>query len=362
SYFSFAYIKRLLYEKDLTAVAELSHNYRNTKKIVEIISQLCAINEKQFGTHSFVWRGESVDSDIKTRAVYVAGQNFVNALSRQNIDNFTVIVSTKQEKDELRKSLKTQEILTVSEVKGLERDTVLLYNVLSKNIDKWRTLERVSLNRKQADENSVFRYYFNLFYVGVSRAKINLYVCEDEKIQLFDEFFADNFAKNSPQEAINGLADAVGRAETEQEELLDRVEQFVKLEQFDNARFTANKINDDIARTYWLNKTDIAEKFILHGNYRDAGIKFWELEMYDDAKIQFGLSGDEKLCELVDACLENNKQGLSIDIIQFFNAVEGNDVARKLIIETVQKDLSQILSKQKELNSKFKKIKERKNG
>ncbi|MEG1536136.1 MAG: 3'-5' exonuclease, partial [Clostridia bacterium] len=268
SYFSFAYIKRLLYEKDLTAVAELSHNYRNTKKIVEIISQLCAINEKQFGTHSFVWRGESVDSDVKTRAVYVAGQNFVNALSRQNIDNFTVIVSTKQEKDELRKSLKTQEILTVSEVKGLERDTVLLYNVLSKNIDKWRTLERVSLNRKQADENSVFRYYFNLFYVGVSRAKINLYVCEDEKIQLFDEFFADNFTKNSPQEAINGLADAVGRAETEQEELLDRVEQFVKLEQFDNARFTANKINDDIARTYWLNKTDIAEKFILHGNYR----------------------------------------------------------------------------------------------
>ena len=32
SYFSFAYLKRLLYEKDITTVSELKHNYRNSPK------------------------------------------------------------------------------------------------------------------------------------------------------------------------------------------------------------------------------------------------------------------------------------------------------------------------------------------
>ena len=40
SYFSFAYLKRLLYEKDITTVSELKHNYRNSPKIVDIIDDL----------------------------------------------------------------------------------------------------------------------------------------------------------------------------------------------------------------------------------------------------------------------------------------------------------------------------------
>ena len=69
-------------------------------------------------------------------------------------------------KENLRKIFKKQEILTISEIKGLERETVLLYNILSDNFDKWKKLELFNINHKQADENSVYRYYYNLFYAA----------------------------------------------------------------------------------------------------------------------------------------------------------------------------------------------------
>ncbi|MFW5780479.1 MAG: UvrD-helicase domain-containing protein, partial [Bacillota bacterium] len=168
TYFSFAYLKRLLYQKDIVTVAELSNNYRNTKKIVEIIDRLGELNIKQFGTHSFVIKGNSVDNDINTAAIYVKDNDFIDTVSKQNFDNFTVLVASQKQKEKLRTVLKKQEILTVSEIKGLERDTVILYNILSDNMDKWQRLKKTLINRKTADENSVYRYYFNLFYVGVS--------------------------------------------------------------------------------------------------------------------------------------------------------------------------------------------------
>ncbi|NCA93150.1 ATP-dependent helicase, partial [bacterium] len=218
SYFSFAYLKRLLFEKDIISVAELSNNYRNTKRIVQIIEYLSQLNVNRFGTHSFVLKGESVDSEVKTSTIYVKDKNFIEAVARQKFDNFTVIVSSAKEKEALRKILKKQEILTVSDIKGLERDVVVLYNILSSNKDKWQSLERTVINRKNADENSVYRYYFNLFYVGVSRAKTHLYVAEDKEIPLFEPLFANNFDNLPSYAAIESLEELIAKIEVDEEE------------------------------------------------------------------------------------------------------------------------------------------------
>ena len=355
SYFSFSYLKNLLFEKDIISVAELKNNYRNTLKIQQIIDELEKINTKIFGTHNFVTSGKGIENNISTTAIYCNSQNFLNEIGKSKYDNFTIVVSNKLQKDLLRKHLKNQEILTIAEIKGLERDTVLLYNLLSDNNQKWQQLKKISLNKKTADENSVFRYYFNIFYVGVSRAKQNLFVVEERNVDTFEKLFENCFSKQDTNATITSLSKIISKVEFTQDEYLSRVEEFLKLEQFDNARFNANKITDDVLRESQLLKIDIYQKFVHVGKYRDAGIKFWENGMLDEAKKQFTLSGDTTLIDLIDA-ISQNQNNLNFDIVKYFVDVQDNKIAKEFIVETIQKDLQSIKSMQKDLNEKFKKI------
>ena len=362
SYFSFSHLKNLLYSKDETQIVELKNNYRNTKKLEEIIDALGKINVELFGTHSFVLSGQSVDSGIKTKAVFVPDTNFVNLVAKGSFDNFTFVVSNQKQKENLRNIIKNQEILTVSEIKGLERDTIVLYNILSDNSQKWQQLEKYNTNHKLADENSVYRYYFNLFYVGVSRAKQNLFVVEQKEPKIFENFFRSEFQTEYAQNAIKVLNGIISKVEFTLQEYLERVQEFVNLEQFENARFTANKISDDAIRTKELHKIDIYQNYIHKGQYREAGIKFWELGMIDEAKQQFKLSGDETLIELIDACTQNSTQNLNIDIVKYFVDVKDNNIARSFIADTVKRDVENLKKSFSETNKKFKSLKEKKNG
>ena len=362
SYFSFSHLKNLLYSKDETQIAELKNNYRNTKKLEDIIDALGKINVELFGTHSFVLSGQSVDSGIKTKAVFVPDTNFVNLVAKGSFDNFTFVVSNQKQKENLRNIIKNQEILTVSEIKGLERDTIVLYNILSDNSQRWQQLEKYNTNHKLADENSVYRYYFNLFYVGVSRAKQNLFVVEQKEPKIFENFFRLEFQTEYAQNAIKVLNSIISKVEFTLQEYLERVQEFINLEQFENARFTANKISDDAIRTKELHKIDIYQNYIHKGQYREAGIKFWEFGMIDEAKQQFKLSGDETLIELIDACTQNSTQNLNIDIVKYFVDVKDNEIARSFIADTVKRDVENLKKSFSETNKKFKSLKEKKNG
>ena len=111
-------------------------------------------------------------SNLAGRALdfrYINDKKFFENLKNQKFENFTILVSDFEQKQQLRQVFKKQEILTISEIKGLERETVLLYDILSSNIDKWQKLKQLNINHKQADENSVFRFFFNLFYSSFIR-------------------------------------------------------------------------------------------------------------------------------------------------------------------------------------------------
>ncbi len=361
SYFSFAYLKRLMYDEDLTSVAELESNYRNNKKIVEILDDLSDLNTKQFGTHSFVLTGKSVDEDALTNVVYSTDESFAKKLKNQKFENFTILVNDLKQKQQLREMFKKQEILTISEVKGLERDTVLLYNVLSSNKDKWKILEEFNINHKQADENSVFRYYFNLFYVGVSRAKHNLFVFENDEIKLFVNFFKDNFENLNGEETYKRFTEVISKIEIDDDEILERIAEFIKLGQFDNARFYADKFEDDEIRIQQNEKIEAFEQFGFKGRNKDAGIKLWKAGLISEAKEQFAISGDTKLVEFLENLEGKNKSKLDAEIVKFYVDFDDNDEAQKLIVDVVKADLKEmqenhriIKEKFKELNKKFK--------
>jgi len=355
SYFNFGYLKNLLYQKDVTDVKELQFNYRNSIKIAKVINELSLINKQEFGTHNFVIKGKSVDNGVSSRVVFVTGVDFLKLIVTSNFDNFTFIVSNDHDKKSLMKIIKNQEILTVSEVKGLERDTVVLFNILSSNKDKWQSLERIKVNHKEADENSVYRYYYNLFYVGLSRAKQNIFVVEDYKINQFEDFFKANFESLDSKTAIKVLNGIISKAEFSQQEILERVKEFLKLEQFDNARFNAGKIKDDAERINSLRKIEVYENFVSLGKYREAGIKFWEYGLIEDAKQQFVLSGDTILINLIDRCSKQNSHDLNIDIVDYFLDMKDNQVAQQFIIETIKKDVETLKSSFNSIKDNLKK-------
>ena len=362
SYFSFAYLKKLMYNEDVTEVAELESNYRNNKKIVEILNNLSEINIKQFGTHSFVLSGNSVDENTLSNAVYISDKKFFDDLKTQKYENFTIIASDFEQKRKLREIFKKQEILTVSEIKGLERETVLLYDILSSNQDKWQKLELMNINHKQADENSVFRFFFNLFYVALSRAKHNLFVYEENNISIFDEFFSNNFEVLDAETATELFSNVIGKIEIDEDEIYSRIEEFIKLGQFDNARFFANKLESGIDVDKQLAKIDIFETFVFKGKNKDAGIALWKAGLSDDAKEQFAISGDEKLIDFIDRLQGRNAENLDADIVRFFVDFDENDDAQKLILDVIKQDLDEIKNKHKKIKNKLKEFKEKHNG
>ncbi|MBQ3213454.1 MAG: hypothetical protein IJB10_00340 [Clostridia bacterium] len=363
AYFNFGYLKNLLYEKDLTDVSTLKHNYRNSAKIESIIDALGEINKNEFGTHNFVLKGESVDNGIDTKAVFVREVDFIKEIAKSKFDNFTFVVADLKQKKELQSLIKNQEILTVSEIKGLERNTIVSYNLLTSNIDKWHSLEQNKVNHKQADENSVYRYYYNLFYVGVSRAKQNLFVVENNKINQFEKFFKENFENKNTLQALKMLSEIVSKIEFSQQEFVDRVNEFIKLEQYDNARFAANKVKDSETKINLLRTIEVYENLIQYGKYREAGIKFWEYGLIDQAKQQFILSNDTILIELVDKCSKNSNNDLNIDIVNYFLDVKDNKIAQEFILDTVKKDIKSLKNSFIEIKENFNvKSKEIKSG
>ena len=351
SYFNFGYLKRLMYG-DVTGVSELKHNYRSTQRIERIAEKLGEMNVQRFGTHSFVLKGESVPSPLPSSAVFVRDKNFIPALSEKRLENLTVVVGSQKKKEKLKKLLGKTEVLTVAEVKGLERNTIVLADILSDNIEKWRYLNEMSLNRKTADENSVFRYYFNLFYVGISRARQYLVVAESDYPKFFDKLFDECFERKSRDAALAFLKEIAGREELDDEEFLERINAFCALEQYDNARATADRLSSDELRQHQLIEISVHEKYLRYGKYRDAGVEFWRRGMDQRAREMFVRSGDEALFPLMDACLQGGS-ALDPAIVRFYSLVEDNELAKNIIIETLNSDCKEIASAFKAANAKM---------
>lgn len=350
SFFRFAYLKNLLYH-DVARVAELKRNYRCSPKIESLIDACRALNAQTFGTHSFVLGSKAVCEDENTRTAYIQDTRFVDALKASGLEDITVVVPTQALKQDLRARLPKEEVLTVSEIKGLERDTVVLYHVLDTHLLEWQSLARKSVNRKTADENSVYRYYFNLFYVGISRARRNLYIVEGNPPSQFVPLLNKEVERLDKEVALKELLRATGKR-LDREELLRRIEQFIRLGQYDNADQTADRLEDAdkqkarirAYRQHWS-----------VGDYRATGIALWQLGFLDEAKNAFVMGEEHALLALLDA---NRDRGeLSIDMLRYYPLLQDNEQALTLLNELVATDLSRL----KETNkSVFEAIKRRK--
>lgn len=358
SYFSFALLKNIMFEKDLSNVKQLMNNYRNNAKIQKIIDNLSKINTQKFGVHNFVLQSKTINTEESGKAYYI--EEDVNNLSKINLSNLTLVCNSNKEKESLRSVFPNTEILTISEIKGLERNTIIMVNILSSNIEKWKELERNSLNKKTSNENSVYRYYFNLFYVGVTRAKHSLYVIESKNIELFKNMFLENFEilKACDLDLILQMENI--QSVISSDELITRIDEFVKLLQFDNARFVAEKLSDTYERKRQLNKINAYEECGKTNDLKHLGSLLWKYGFIEEAKTQFRLSKDYDLIQLIDACQGNSVEGINVDIVEYLPLVTDNKVAVSIIVDAVKDEINSLKNLQEKISKKCSIIKENK--
>ena len=348
TFFSFAYLKRLMYEEDISKVSKMQNNYRNTKKLQNVIENLNQINTKLFGKHNFVVEGKSVESGINSLCIKVTDKKFINNLKNKAYNGLTIITANIQEKNKLKSFLPKYEILTVAEIKGLERENVILYNLLTGNQSKWNLLINKNLNRKSANENSVFRYYFNLFYVGLSRAKQNVFVVEEQENTLFTMFFNNNFEKLSTERTLETIEQGIPVFEINEKEVKLRINEFLQAGQFENARFLVSKLQDPIDQVGQNEKINIFENYVQHGKNQQAGIMLWKIGFFEDAKKQFMLSNNPELVELVDSCIGNGGK-LSMNILPYYVKFKDNPMVTDVIQQVIFEDIEKMEKKQKEI-------------
>ena len=344
SYFSFAYLKRLLYEKDVSFIKELISNYRSSQKIAELLKDLSSLNSKNFGVHNFVLFSSSVATSENTETVFVGADilgrpnNFLDTLNSSPFNNYTIITPTQKIKDELRKKFIKQEILTVSESKGLEREIVILYDILSAQKNEWRAFINKKIDRKTADENSVYRYYFNLLYVAVSRAKQKLYVIEHEPPVIFNDFFSAHFDSLTVKSAYDKLLNGVDKLEAEQDEVMARCREFVKLGQYENALFWAEQIIIPKDKEREKIRIEIAKA----GDNRAGGIRFMKEGMYEDALELFLLGNEDALASLAKNCISTGSDGDGLEAVKCFIELKDSEECKDVILEILKHDLRKL--------------------
>ena len=102
-------------------------------------------------------------------------QQLLSILQRNDRKYAIIVVPNEAEKQRIKDEMGTAErIFTVQEIKGLEYDYVVCVNMLTPFIKEWQDI-MAGLGKK----NAKYRYYFNIFYVALTRAKRNLCIYED---------------------------------------------------------------------------------------------------------------------------------------------------------------------------------------
>ena len=264
NFFSWAKIKTLFYQKQVSnqnhsniqpsnIMAILANNYRNSRAIVDMANKVLKIKQKQFGSidRESNYLVESVVDKQGKIFVLNKKSNEVQDLNRSSrrSTKYAIIVLKEELKEEARQIFNNPLIFSIHEVKGLEYENIILYNIISCASKQFNDIaskltpedlqqEFVYARAKDKQDKSleIYKFYINAFYVAITRAIDELYIVEEnlnnqflglldlKKYKIFDE---------RPQEEDSSL-------EQWQQEASD-LEKKGKLEQARNIRETILK-------------------------------------------------------------------------------------------------------------------------
>ena len=182
--FSFERLRKYLFINDIKKEPLiLKNNYRNDYKIVEYINEVTKMRKKLIGHQKEEYDLEEIpmkeptaDNKIFSISYNINNlEKIVQLFSEQPLS--AIIVSDELAKKKLLEKLRYNEldfVYTVMEAKGCEYNHVLCLNLLSDNYNDW-----LEIFNGEGRRSSSHRYYFNLYYVSLTRAKNTLFFMEE---------------------------------------------------------------------------------------------------------------------------------------------------------------------------------------
>lgn len=178
TFFNYSRLKNLYYtHKETLKEIMLTKNYRTTKEIIKLINDISSLRRRVIGTSSYDVVETAIRSGRETGILKFDEKNIKSMFDAVKDRHYVaIVVANEEQKDILIAKYPEIEarLFAVNEIKGLEYENVICYNVLSSYTNIWIDI----LNGKYKRNNNM-KYYFNLLYVAMSRAKNSLFIYEE---------------------------------------------------------------------------------------------------------------------------------------------------------------------------------------
>lgn len=322
--FSFDRLKNLYYKNKINySFSILTKNYRSSEKIVKLANYLTDLRKKYIGNLGM--------DDYKEGAVSEEGNIELSSVNSSIMEkyqkdvNSAIVVSDDEERNRIFDTYGIKHrIFTVEEIKGLEYKNIICCNLITKNLWAWKKI--LSGNVKQDQR---YRKYFNLFYVGITRARKNLIIMED---CLEDNILLKNIKsfiniENSEKQSIK---EKTGELEnisfSSKEEWLSEGIKLYKLEKFDEAQYAFEQGDYPT----WIAERE-TEIDIENGDYKTA-IEKIEKGNFKKPDIYF-----QKL--IIDNIMENENYVKALRYLETFNIPYRYFEIKKKVSEGIEKNI-----------------------
>lgn len=237
TFFSIERIKNLFFTeyKKILDVKILTKNYRSCKKIVEISNYFSDLRKEYIGN---LGMDDYKENSIQKNGDIILTKIDYDLIKKAQEDvNYAIIVSNEESKENLLDVLENKHrVFTIQEIKGLEYSNIICYNLSSDYLVQWE-----KIFNKEAKKDQRYRKYFNIFYVGITRAQEKLIIMEKK---------------------------------LEENKLLKKLKDFLIIEE--KVEIVPNDINLEVDRDNWLLE----------------GMKLYKLERVDEAQYAFEKAGE----------------------------------------------------------------------
>jgi hypothetical protein len=200
NFFSWSQIKSAFYQEELSGniIRILATNYRNTPEVTAIANKLLLVKNARFGSIDkestyLVQPNSRQQGNIEFFENKPKIRETLNQRTKRSA-RIAVLVMRNEDKAEAAKYFDTPLLFSVQEAKGLEYESIILFDIISSYQKEFRELTvgvspdelkgeiRYARARDKSDKSlDEYKFYVNSLYVAITRAVRNLYVIETNK-------------------------------------------------------------------------------------------------------------------------------------------------------------------------------------
>jgi tetratricopeptide (TPR) repeat protein len=176
-------VKNKFFERGVNVpeVVPLKLNFRSVGSIVKFANSLLDLKQKLVGISNTEYREEYKFNGKPIAVIHKIKESEMLSKLKISSAGRIILVRDSNEMVKLKRELKSELIFTISDAKGLEFDTVLVWKFLNgkKSKDIWRKIEDNSANTEE--RAPYIKNEINLLYVASTRARTNLIFYDGEK-------------------------------------------------------------------------------------------------------------------------------------------------------------------------------------